>query len=283
MHIIWKYVYIDEPGVLGVQYMYVCMMYACIMYYVVCMYVYIDAPRALGVLYMYVCMMYACTFVLCMYVCMYVRNSALYSARRSLFDALIGALVGIDVSKVEYTCVADIRGISINNSSVTFRPFINIAGDYHSSPCIHVPNSSQSPDSGFRLRVLSTSLIHTNKQSNIFPVLLQHKYTLQFTNNSFHFNADPPCIIPPAIHTANHTANTPRFTPLTKSYLSLQNLLLKSPTIYPTPETSRSNRHVMSSSETNQRAPRNTPCLRMSRRLTWLHSNLDIKVSHYTS
>ena len=55
---------------------------------------------------------------------------------------LIGALVGIDVSKVENTCVADIRGRSINNSSVTFRPFINIAGDYHSSPCIHVPTSS---------------------------------------------------------------------------------------------------------------------------------------------
>ena len=136
---------------------------------------------------MHVCMMYACI----MYVCMYVRNSARYSARRSLFDALIGALVGIDVSKVEYICVADIRGRSINNSCVTFRPFINIAGDYHSSPCIHVPNSSQSPESGFRLRVLSTSLIHTNKQSNILLVLLQHKYTLQFTNNSFHFNADP--------------------------------------------------------------------------------------------
>ena len=136
------------------------------------MYVYIDAPRALGVLYMYVSMMYACI----MYVCMHVRNSALCSARRSLFDALIGALVGIDVSKVEYTCVADIRGRSINNSSATFRPFINIAGDYRSSPCIHVPNSSQSPDSGFRLRVLSTSLIHTNKQSNIFPVLLQEPH-----------------------------------------------------------------------------------------------------------
>ena len=152
---------------------------------------------------MYVCMMYACI----MYVCMYVRNSARYSARRSLLVALIGALVGIDVSKVEYTCVADIRGRSINNSSTTFRPFINIAGDYHSSPCIHVPNSSQSPDSGFKLRVLPTSLIHTNNQSNIFPVLLQHKYTLQFTNNSFHFNADPLCIIPPAIHTANRIAN----------------------------------------------------------------------------
>ena len=36
MHIIRKYVYIDEPGVLGVQYMYVCM--HVYMYYV-CMYV----------------------------------------------------------------------------------------------------------------------------------------------------------------------------------------------------------------------------------------------------
>ena len=126
---------------------YVCMHDVC-MYYV-CMYISPDAPRVLGVLYMYVCMMYI--HVLCMYVCMYVRNSARYSARRSLFGALIGALVGIDVSKVENTCVADIRGRSINNSSVTFRPFIDIAGDYHSSPCIHVPNSSQSPDSGFGL------------------------------------------------------------------------------------------------------------------------------------
>ena len=44
--------------------------------------------------------MYVCMY----YVCMYVRNSACYSARRSLFGALIGALVGIDVSQVEYTC-----------------------------------------------------------------------------------------------------------------------------------------------------------------------------------
>ena len=57
-------------------------------------------------------------------------------------------------------------------------------------------------------RVLPTSLIHTNNQSNILSVLLQHKYTLQFTNNSFHFNADPPYIIPPPIHTANRIANT---------------------------------------------------------------------------
>ena len=178
--------------------MYVCMMYACIMY--VCIY---RRAESTGSTIYVLCMMYACI----MYLCMYVRNSARYSARRSLFDALIGALVGIDVSKVEYTCVADIRGRSINNSSVTLRPFINIAGDYHSSPCIYVPNSSQSPDSGFRLRVLSTSLIHTNKQSNILLVLLQHKYTFQFTNNSFHFNADPLCIIPPAIHTANRIAN----------------------------------------------------------------------------
>ena len=101
---------------------YVCMHDVC-MYYVLCMYVYIDAPRALGVLYMYVCIMYACI----MYVCMYVRNSALYSARRSLFDALIGALVGIDVSKIEYTGVADIRGRSINNSYHTIRTSLPIS------------------------------------------------------------------------------------------------------------------------------------------------------------
>ena len=110
--------------------------------HVLCMYVYIDAPRVLGVLDMYECMMYACIMHVCMYVCMYVctQFGALF-ARRSICGALIGALVGIDVSKVENACVADIRGRSINNSSVTFRPF-NIAGDYHSSPCIHVPNSS---------------------------------------------------------------------------------------------------------------------------------------------
>ena len=83
MHIIWKYAYIDEPGVLGVQYIYVCMhvcMYYVCMYairradrysarwsacwviwmclklnmHVLLMYVYIDAPIVLGVLYMYV-------------------------------------------------------------------------------------------------------------------------------------------------------------------------------------------------------------------------------------
>ena len=123
-------------SILGVQYIYVCMIYACIMY--VCIYRRAESTGS--------------TIYVCMHaLCMYVRNSARYSARRSLFAALIGALVGIDVSKVENTCVADIRGRSINNSSVTFRPFINIAGDYHSSPCIHVPNSSQSPDSGFGL------------------------------------------------------------------------------------------------------------------------------------
>ena len=90
-------------------------------------------------------------------------------------------------------CAADIRGRLINNSSVTFRPFINIAGNYQSSPCTHVPNivhNLRTPHSGFGLRVLPTSLIHTNNLSNILPVLLQHKYTLQFTNNSFHFNTE---------------------------------------------------------------------------------------------
>ena len=140
--------------------------------HVLCMYVYIDAPRTLGVLYMYVCMMYACI----MYVCMYVRNSARYSARRSL----IGALVGIDVSKVEYTCVADIRGRSINNSSTTFRPFINIAGDYHSSPCIHVPNSSQSPDSGFKLRVV---------QPHLFTQIISPIYCQSYYNTNTHFSS----------------------------------------------------------------------------------------------
>ena len=111
------------------------------------------------------------------------------------------------LSFVVYTYVADIRGRTINNSSVTFRPFINIAGNYRSSPCIHVPNSSQSPDSGFGLQVLPTSLIHTNNQSNILSVLLQHKFTLQFTNNSFHSNTESLYIIPPAIHTANRIAN----------------------------------------------------------------------------
>ena len=249
--------------------MYVCMMYACIMY--VCIYRRAESTGST----IYVCMHDVCMYYVCMYVCMYVRNSARYSARRSLFGALIGALVGIDVSKVENTCVADIRGRSINNSSVTFRPFINIAGDYHSSHCIHVPNSSQSPDSGFGLPSPSNLTYYTNNQSNILQVLLQHKYTLQFTNNSFHFNADPLYIIPPAIHTANRIGNT--IVPLASKPIT------QSPTIYPTPETSRSNRHVMSSSETNRRAPRRTSCLRMSRRLTWLHNNLDVKVSDYTS
>ena len=87
------------------------------------------------------------------------------------------------------------------NSSVTFRPFINIAGNYHSSPCTHVPNivhNLRTPHSGFG---------HTNNRSNILPILLPHKYTLQFTNNSFHSNTDSLYIIPPVIHTANRIAN----------------------------------------------------------------------------
>ena len=101
----------------------------------------------------YVCMHDICMYYVCMYISTRREYLEYYICMHAcaLFAALIGALVGIDVSKVENTCVADIRGRSINNSSVTFRPFINIAGDYHSSPCIHVPNSSQSPDSGFGL------------------------------------------------------------------------------------------------------------------------------------
>ena len=60
---------------------------------------------------------------------------------------------------------------------------------------------------GFGLRVPPTSLIHTNNRSNILPILLQHKYTLQLTNNSFHSNTNSLYIIPPAIHTANRIAN----------------------------------------------------------------------------
>ena len=45
--------------------------------------------------------MYACI----MYACMYVR----YAARPSLFGALIGALGDMNVSQVEYACVANTR------------------------------------------------------------------------------------------------------------------------------------------------------------------------------
>ena len=104
-------------------------------------------------------------------------------------------------------CVVDIWGRSINNSSVTFRTCINIAGNYHSSPCTNIVHNLRTLYSGFGLRVLPTSLIHTNNRSNILPILLQHKYTLQLTNNSFHSNTDSLYIIPPAIHTANRIAN----------------------------------------------------------------------------
>ena len=39
---------------------------------------------------------------------MYVRHSVRYSARRSLFGALIGALGGIDVSQVKYACIENV-------------------------------------------------------------------------------------------------------------------------------------------------------------------------------
>ena len=108
---------------------------------------------------------------------------------------------------VRIVCVGDIRGRSINNSSVTFRSFINIAGTitHHHSHMYNLVHNRLTPNSG--VQVLPTSLINTNNQSNILPVLLQHKYTLQFTNNSFHFNTELLYIIPPAIHNANHIAN----------------------------------------------------------------------------
>ena len=114
MHIIWKYVYIDAPGVLGVQYMYVCMhvcMYyvLCIMYYV-CMYVctLFGEPIAIrradrragwyGCVSSWICMyyqcmyistgstiyvcMHACMYVLCMYACMYAIRRAIRRADR---------------------------------------------------------------------------------------------------------------------------------------------------------------------------------------------------------
>ena len=74
-----------------------------------------------------------------------------------------------------YIYVADMRGRLINNSSVTFRSFINIAGNYHSI-CIHtyiyIVHNRGTPNSGFRVQVLLTSLIHTNNLSNIIQVLL---------------------------------------------------------------------------------------------------------------
>ena len=106
-------------------------------------------------------------------------------------------------------CVADMQGRLINNSSVTFRSFINIAGNYHSFPftCPNIFHNRRTTNSGFGLQVLPTSLIHTNNRSNILPVLLNHKSTFQFTNNSFHFITDQLYIFPPAIHTANRIAN----------------------------------------------------------------------------
>ena len=78
---------------------------------------------------------------------------------------------------------------------------------HHHSHMYNIVHNRRTPNSGFGVQVLPTSLIHTNNQSNILPVLLQHKYTLQFTNNSFHFNTESLYIIPPAIHTANRIAN----------------------------------------------------------------------------
>ena len=142
MHIIWKYVYIDEPGVLGVQYMYVCMIYACIMY--VCIYRRAESTGST----IYVCMHDVCMYVLCMYVC--TQFGAPISIRRADRRADRRAGWYRCVQSWKYMCSGHTGEINYN-SSVTFRPFINIAGDYHSSPCIHVPNSSHSPDSGFGL------------------------------------------------------------------------------------------------------------------------------------
>ena len=51
----------------------------------------------------YICM-HPCMYACIIYVCMYVR----YSARRSLFSALIDALGGIYVSQVEYACIMNV-------------------------------------------------------------------------------------------------------------------------------------------------------------------------------
>ena len=82
--------------------MYVCMIYACIMY--VCIYRRAESTGS--------------TIYVCMHVlCMYVRNSARYSARRSLFAALIGALVGIDSSVALY-----LWPLESANQRAAFRP-----------------------------------------------------------------------------------------------------------------------------------------------------------------
>ena len=77
----------------------------------------------------------------------------------------------------------------------------------HLFTCPNIFHNRRTPNSGFGLQVLPTSLIHTNKRSNILPVLLYHKSTFQFTNKSFHFITDQLYIFPPAIHTANRIAN----------------------------------------------------------------------------
>ena len=178
--------------------------------------------------------------------------------------------------------VADIRGRSTNNSSVTLGPFINIAGNYHSSPCTNVPNivhNLRTLHSNFGLRVLPTSLIHTNKRSNILPILLQHKYTLQLTNNSFHSNTDSLYIIPPAIHTANRIAN--QSVPLaSKPIPQVPDNLSDSPDITLQPardlhfggQSESSTEHIMSTDVTY--ATR-TPAIP--------HGNQDVKLPHYTS
>ena len=65
---------------------------------------YIYGPGVLGVQYMYVCM-HVCMYYVYIYAIRRADCADRYSARRSLFGALIGALGDMDVSQVEYVCI----------------------------------------------------------------------------------------------------------------------------------------------------------------------------------
>ena len=110
-------------------------------------------------------------------------------------------------------------------------------------------------------------------------MLLQHKYTLQFTDNSFHSNTDSLYIISPAIHTANRIAI--KIVPLASRPISqVPDNLSDSPDITLQPardlhfggQSESSTEHIMSTDVTY--ATR-TPAIP--------HGNQDVKLPHYTS
>ena len=110
-------------------------------------------------------------------------------------------------------------------------------------------------------------------------LLLQHKYTLQFTNNLFHSNTDSLYIISPAIHTANHIAI--KLVPLaSKPFTQVPDNLSDSPDITLQPARDL---HFGDQSESSTEHIMSTDVMYATRTPTIPHGYQDVNLSHYTS